>query len=81
MEEKLKKFFTSSRTAIRWDEDGFVVWIDFFYLSDFTDLIPDFLVDGGIDVRLQDSVIGVNLNEMIEFYELDKKMLGVDYSG
>lgn len=81
MEEKLKKFFISSRTVIRWDEDGFIAWIDFYYLSDFTELIPEFLVDGGIDVKLRDTVIGVKLDECIEFYELDKSKLGVDYHG
>lgn len=55
---------------IRFEEDEIVVWISFCDIKEFCELFNSsmFIDEGGIDVKLQQECIALDLKEIIEYH-------------
>ena len=76
-ELKLYKFLNDHELEYRWEiyetkNNEFLVWIPFYLLEDFTEMIGyDYLSEGGINVNLQESYICLNIFDIAEYHEIE----------
>ena len=56
----------------RWEDNNILVWISFYYLKDFTDMIGyNYLSESGMDCNLQNDCICVNITDIAEYHDID----------
>lgn len=65
----LYKFITENELEIDWRGKELVVWIPFYYLKDFTDMVGySYFSEGGIDVNLQSDYIALDIADLCEHF-------------
>jgi hypothetical protein len=67
---QLYKFIQEHSIEIDWRDDELMVWIDFYSLRDFADMINDSL-DEGTEVALKQNCIAFDIVDLCEYYEID----------
>ena len=66
-ELELYKFIEESGSSTSFDGEKAIIWVYHFMVDDFAKLIGDYhLSDGGIEVRLQEDCIAVDMTEILE---------------
>lgn len=69
-ELKLYKFLENK--DMRWNGDELVVWINFWDLVEFTEMIGyDYFSDGGIEVKLQHQCVAFDIVPICEYFEIE----------
>ena len=70
---KLYKFICENRIEINWgDDDHLILWVPFYHLQDFTDMIGDnYLSDGGHDVNLQRHCVALDIIPICEYFDVE----------
>jgi len=72
-ELELYKFIeeSGSETYI-YDGDKAIIWVAHCWVTEFADMIGYGMLDmGGIEVRLQESVIAVEMNDICEYHDIE----------
>ncbi len=73
-ELELYKYISENGTMTSYDGDKAIVWIYHFELLDFVKLLGrSVLRDGGIEVRLQDDYVAIDMTEICDYYNIDIK--------
>ena len=68
----LYKFIEESGSMTSYDGDKAIIWVYHFWIDEFAKLIGDGLLDeGGLEVRLQQSYVAIELNEICEWHDID----------
>lgn len=69
-ELQLYKFIQNKE--IDWRDDKLILWVDFYDLKEFTLMIGyDYLSEGGIYIRLLESCIAIELNDLCESFDIE----------
>ena len=70
-ELQLYKFIKESGSEVEWRGEELVVWVDLLSVNELTDLIGDYLHDGGIYVNLQLNRIAFDIVPICEYNEIE----------
>lgn len=73
-ELELYKFLEEHEIEYRWERQNteFLVWIPFYLLEDFTEMIgEDYFCEGGVDVNLQYSWVCIDITNIAECHSID----------
>lgn len=64
--------FLKEKSELEWNGDSLICWIDIDDLKAFTQLIGcNYLCDGGIPVNLQENQIALEINDLLEYAEIE----------
>jgi len=76
-ELKLYKFLNDHELEYHWQDyekkdAEFLVWIPFYLLEEFTQMIGyNYLSEGGIEVLLQESCIALDIVDIAEYHDIE----------
>lgn len=71
-ELELYEFIESSGSDTSYENGVALIWVYHFNINDFAKLIDDYwLEDGGLEVRLQDTYICIDMTDICEDYDID----------
>ncbi len=71
-ELELYKFIEESGSYTSFDGDKAIMWIYHFNVDDFVKLIGQHILsEGGIEVRLQEDCIAVDMSEICEYHNIE----------
>jgi len=69
---QLYKFIYENELEIDWRGDELVLWIEFYYIEEFTELIGEYyLSEGGIEVNLRHDGIALDIVDLCEYFDID----------
>lgn len=72
MSKDLELYKFCEDKEMSWYEEELIIWIDFYDLQEFTDMIGyDYLCEGGIEVRLQKDCVAFDLVPICEYIDID----------
>ena len=75
-ELELYRFLQQNEIEFSWRGEMLLAWISHWNLSDFTEMIPGTLEEGGIDVRLQShGNICIDLVPVCDHYGIDPERI------
>ena len=74
-ELELYKYLSENSTMTSYDGNKAIVWIYHFELEGFVNLLGRLSVldEGGIEVRLQDNYVAIDMTEICDYYNKDLK--------
>ncbi len=71
-ELQLHNFIQNNKIEINWSDNELIMWIPFFYVKEFTDLLGyNFLSDGGYNVNLREDCIAFDLVPICEYFDIE----------
>ena len=71
---ELYKFIEATGSETSFDGETAIMWVSYIELREFVVLIGDRLIDGlDIDVRLKESHVGIEMNEICEWHDIELK--------
>jgi len=63
--------FTQDK-EICWAGEKLILWIDFYDLKEFTQMIGyDYLSEGGIEINLLHNCVALELNDLCEYFDIE----------
>lgn len=67
----LYKFIYENELEIGWRGKELVLWIDFYYLKDFTKLLGYNFLCEGLEVILQENCIAIDIVDICEYFDIN----------
>ena len=73
---ELCKFIEESGSMTSFDGETAIMWVYHFNVDDFAKLIgAGLLDDGGIEVRLQETYVAIDMNEICEHHNIEPESI------
>lgn len=65
--------FLSQKAELEWNGDKLICWINIDDLREFTHIVGcNYLCEGGIPVNLQENQIAFEINDLLEYAEIEQ---------
>ena len=73
-ELQLYKFISDNKLEVEWRDDALILWINFYSLNEFTQLVNDYIehVDSDEVARIS-KCIALDIVPICEFYDIEPK--------